>query len=56
MTNLGQIAAAEEPRNGLWALLRHSRKLAELQRTAKAVNITSSRLTGQYKKAMGEVA
>ena len=47
VTSLDQ-PAAEEPGDGLRALLRDSRKKqAEVQRTAKAVNITSSRLTGQ---------
>merc|ERR1719228_3010720 len=42
---------------GLKVLVGETRKkLCELQKTAKMVDYTSSRLTSQYEKAVGEVA
>merc|ERR1712055_1125803 len=60
VTSLGQHPYAEKKEDssdGLRALLKETRKkLGELQKTSKTLDFTSSRLSTQYEKAVGEVA
>jgi len=59
VTSLGQQAVErrEGAADGLAKLFKESKnKLCELQKTSKTVDFTSSRLTGQYDRAMAEVA
>merc|ERR1719495_592869 len=59
VASLGQQPLAErkdDSSDGLRALLNETRKkLGELQKTSKTVDFTSSRLSTQYEKALGEV-
>ena len=52
-----QVERKEDSSEGLKALLKETRKkLGELHKTAKTLDFTSSRLSTQYEKAVGEVA
>ena len=59
VASLGQHPYAdrkEDSSDGLRALLKETRKkLGELQKTSKTLDFTSSRLSTQYEKAVGEV-
>merc|ERR1711990_473036 len=60
VASLGQQPLADrkdDSSDGLRTLLKETRKkLGELQKTSKKVDFTSSRLSTQYEKAVGEVA
>ena len=59
VTSLGQHPALERESSGeglASLLIETKRRLVELQKTTKTIDSTSSRLTRQYEKAMGDVA
>merc|ERR1719505_126587 len=59
VASLGQhphVEKKEDSSDGLKALLKETRKkLGELHKTSKTLDFTSSRLSSQYEKAVGEV-